>query len=77
MKAILKGDSVLLKDQCFAQPSPEKFPLAIDRNKFRDQPLGSIQRVKDHGTLSLKWDVCSQSLSLLRAQRTLQERKQK
>lgn len=66
-----------LKDQCLAQSSPEKRPLAIDRNKFRDQPLGSAQRVRDLGMLNPKWEFSIQSLSLLRAQRTLQERKQK
>jgi hypothetical protein len=37
-------------------------PFAADRNKYRDPQPDIMQRVKDLGTLSPKWDVIIKSL---------------
>ena len=44
-------------DQCLAQPSSERLPPIADGSKCRDAQPDSVQRARDLGTLSLKWDV--------------------
>ena len=47
---------------CFAQPSSEKVPPAVDGDKYRDPQLGNVQRGNDFETLSPKWTVFIKSL---------------
>ena len=58
-----------LIEQCLAQPSSEKLPPAAGGNKYRDPQSDMMQRVKDLGTLSPKWDIpikfSSELLSLI------------
>ena len=44
-------------DQCIAQSLSEMPPPEVDGNKNRDSKLHKVQRVRDFGTLSPKWDV--------------------
>jgi hypothetical protein len=50
-------------DQCLAQPSSEMFPPAADGRKYRDPQTDIIQKVRDLGTQSSKWDVSIKSFS--------------
>ena len=47
----------MLLDQCLAQPSSEKLPLAVDGDRYRDLKPDTIQRMKGLATLSPKWEV--------------------
>ena len=47
----------VLVDQCFAQPSAEKLPPALNENKHRDLQMDHVQRVRDLGLLSSKWNI--------------------
>jgi hypothetical protein len=38
-----------------------QLPLAVDGNKYKDPYLDNVQRVKDPGTLILKWSVSIKS----------------
>lgn len=49
-------------DGHFAQPSSEKCPPAADGNKYRDPQPDNVQRVRDPGILSSKWNVSIRSL---------------
>jgi hypothetical protein len=63
----LAGES----DQCLSQPSSEKLSPAVDGNKYRDPQRDGMQRVRDLGILSLKWDAPSNPTG---GQRTLKRR---
>lgn len=49
-------------DQCLSQPSSEKLPLATERNKYRGLQPGNMEKVRDLGILSPKWNVSTKSL---------------
>jgi len=66
--AVLDWDA----EQFFAQSMSEKLHFAVDGNQHRASQLDNMQRVKDFGTLSPKWDVFKPSL---RAQGPMQKRK--
>jgi hypothetical protein len=53
----------MLLDQCLAQPSSEKLPLAVDGDRYRDLKPDTIQRMKGLATLSPKWEVSIKSFS--------------
>ncbi|KAL6035027.1 hypothetical protein STEG23_011559 [Scotinomys teguina] len=44
------------EDQCFAQPSSEKFPPSADGNNYGDPEPDIMQRIQDLETLNLKKD---------------------
>lgn len=44
-------------NQCLNQPSSEKLPSAVDGNSYRDPQLDSVERERDFGISSPKWDV--------------------
>ena len=54
------------------QPSPEKPLLPVDGNKHRDTQRNTVQRARNWGALSPKWDDLHQSLPS--ELRNLQER---
>jgi hypothetical protein len=51
-------------DQCIAQSLSEMPPPEVDGNKNRDSKLHKVQRVRDFGTLSPKWEFSIKSLTL-------------
>ena len=61
---------------CLGQPPSEKLPPVAEGNTYRDPWPGITQRVRDLGTLILKWHISIKYLpSKLRE--PLQKRKQK
>lgn len=56
--------SALFRDQCLAQQAPRKLPSISDGNKCKDPSPVIIQRIRELGILSLKWDISKQSLPL-------------
>lgn len=56
-KEIKEQHSSIFIDQCLTPPSPEKLPPAGGGNKYRDQQLENMQKVRGLGTLCSKWDV--------------------
>lgn len=48
-------------DQCLVQPSLEKLPLAVERNKDRDPQPDNVQKAGDLRILSPKWGISIKS----------------
>lgn len=49
--------SAISLDQCLAQPFSKKVPPSGNEWKYREPRLGNVQRVRDLGTLSIKWNI--------------------
>lgn len=53
----LVSDPATLIYQCLTQLLFKKLPPAGDGNEYRDPQLDRVQRVKELGALSPRWDV--------------------